>query len=61
VFIDFAQIHLQVAKLQEENRVLEQNISCLFNTAKLELERKDKELKRFQEERSQAQARPRKK
>eukprot|EP00890_Picochlorum_soloecismus_P004498 jgi/Picsp_1/5049/NSC_02412-R1_---NA--- len=56
------ELQIEIGRLQEENKILEQNISCLFNTAKLELERKDKELKRFQEEWfRQSQALPRKK
>lgn len=30
--------------LREENQTLQHNISSLFNTAKLEIERKDKEI-----------------
>jgi len=37
-------------KLLEQNNVLIKNISCLYTTAKLELERKDGEIKRLQEE-----------
>jgi hypothetical protein len=33
-----------VNALREENQTLQHNISSLFNTAKLEIERKDKEI-----------------
>ncbi|KAI8104057.1 hypothetical protein M9435_006583 [Picochlorum sp. BPE23] len=35
----------EVGRLKESNKVLEYNISSLFNTAKLEIERKDAEIK----------------
>ena len=41
-----------VSRLQEENETLKYNISSLFNTAKLEIERKDREI---EENRSEIQ------
>lgn len=38
------------AELAEKNRTLEHNISSLFNTAKLEIERKDAEIQRLRRE-----------
>lgn len=40
---------VQVDRLKESNKVLEYNISSLFNTAKLEIERKDAEIKSLRE------------
>jgi len=36
-------------KLQKENQILRRNLSCVFRTAQLEIERKDAELKRLKQ------------
>ena len=34
-------MHVQVQKLEAQNKILRKNISCLFKTAKAEVQRKD--------------------
>ena len=37
----------KVGVLEQQNNALKKNISCLFKTAKMEVDRKDKELTRL--------------
>ena len=39
---------LQIAQLQDVNRILKKNISCLFKTAQEEIQRKDAQISSFQ-------------
>lgn len=47
---EVARLRAVCEELREKNGNLEYNISSLFNTAKLEIERKDKEIKRLRSE-----------
>lgn len=44
---------MQNKKLAEANQVLVRNISCLFKTAQLEVERKDAEIKDLRQREAQ--------
>lgn len=41
---------MQIAELQQDKGTLTQNISVLYNTAKLEIQRKDEEIKELRNE-----------
>ena len=43
----------QVGALEEENRQLVRNISCLFKTAQTEMYRKDREIRQLREQLNQ--------
>jgi len=40
---------MQTARLSKERETLVRNISCLFKTAQMEIQRKDAELKQLRE------------
>uniref|UniRef100_A0A1X7UZ97 Uncharacterized protein n=1 Tax=Amphimedon queenslandica TaxID=400682 RepID=A0A1X7UZ97_AMPQE len=42
--------HLSIEKLEVTNAALKKNISCLYKTAKLELQRRDKKISQLQEQ-----------
>ena len=46
---DSIQAPLQIDRLAKEREVLVRNISCLFKTAQLEIQRKDTELRHLRE------------
>eukprot|EP00903_Cladosiphon_okamuranus_P016692 g15389.t1 len=51
-----AAAHKKEKRLREENEQLAKNISCLFNTAKAEIARKEKWIDRLREELQEADA-----